>query len=314
VFYDLETRLWILSIALIIDAFFGDPGWLWYRIPHPAVIMGRAVGKLDTTMNDSKQSANQRRGAGQLAVVVLLLWFVLPGIIIPFLPFGALLTAFIAATLMAQRSLADHVGDVADGLDKSLGEGRKAVARIVGRDPDKLDRGGVARAAIESCAENFSDGVVAPALWFVAFGLPGLLVYKVINTADSMIGHRTARHGDFGRAAAKLDDVLNWLPARVSALLIGFLAPARPGWNVLAAEAGKHRSPNAGWPETAMAFALGVALAGPRVYGARTSNDPWLNEAGRKEADPRDIRESVRLIWKSWALLTGLVAGAAFIL
>ena len=312
--FDLETRLWILASALVLDAFVGEPGWLWRRIPHPAVVMGHAVGKLDETMNDPKQSPGQRQGAGQLAVLVLLLWAVLPGVIIPLLPLGAMMTALFAAILLAQKSLSSHVHSVAEGLDIGLVEGRQAVSQIVGRSPDKLDYDGVSRAAIESCAENFSDGVVAPAFWFALFGLPGLLVYKTINTADSMIGHQTDRHRAFGRSAAKLDDLLNWAPARLSALMLGFMASKRPSLRQLQAEAAKHRSPNAGWPEAAMAVALGLALAGPRTYASGVVTDPWLNEMGRKDANTADIRASVRLIWMAWGLMTATIAGAAFIL
>lgn len=312
--FDLETRLWILASALVIDAFLGEPDWLWRRIPHPAVIMGRAVGALDRSMNDPHHTSNQRRGAGELAVVVLLLWSILPGILIPLLPYGAGLTALLATILLAQRSLCDHVEHVADELDKSLTDGQKAVSYIVGRDPSKLDRPGVARAAIESCAENFSDGVVAPALWFAAFGLPGLLVYKTINTADSMIGYKNSKYKDFGRAAAKFDDLLNWLPSRLSAGLIGFMADRRPTLGNLQTEAARHRSPSAGWPETTMAVGLGIALSGPRVYPEKTVNDPWINEMGRKEADTKDIRASVLLIWKGWGLMTSIIVGLAFIL
>jgi adenosylcobinamide-phosphate synthase len=292
----------MLAAALILDALVGEPPALWSRMPHPAVLFGRLVGWLDRRLN-----AGPERGRnGALAVLALLLVTLPVPLVIAALPFGWPLEILGAAILLAHRSLVDHVGAVAGALDRSLAGGRDAVARIVGRDPQSLDRAGVARAAIESAAENFSDGVVAPAFWFALGGLPGIVLYKAVNTADSMIGHRSPRYLEFGRAAARLDDALSWVPARLAGLLI-CLAGLSPGavrsmWR----DARLHRSPNAGWPESAMAAVLGLALAGPRIYGGVLTDDPYLNAGGSRDAMPDDIRRAVALVWRAWGLLLAL--------
>ena len=211
--------------------------------------------------------------------------------------------------LLAQRSLAEHVGAVARALRRSLGEGRVAVALIVGRDTAGMNAAAVARAAIESAAENLSDGVVAPAFWFAVAGLPGMAAYKAVNTADSMIGHRTPRHEAFGWAAARVDDAANWIPARLTALAIAALSGRLAHWPDIAADARRHRSPNAGWPEAAAARALGAALSGPRSYGGRPTRDPYVNPDGRRDLGPEDVERAVGLLWRVWA--AGLLAVAA---
>jgi adenosylcobinamide-phosphate synthase len=204
-----------------------------------------------------------------------------------------------------------HVDAVAEGLGRSLHDGRSAVAQIVGRDPEALDEAGVSRAAIESAAENFSDGVVAPAFWFALCGLPGIVAYKVINTADSMIGHRSPRYVDFGWAAARLDDVLNWIPARLTGYLFLIVGGRLDAAAHMHRDAPGHRSPNAGWPEAAMAHVLGIALAGPRIYGGSLTEDPFMNPDGRRDARAQDIRRSVSMLWRAWAGLLGVAALAA---
>lgn len=298
--------LLILLGALVIDAVVGDPVWLWRRLPHPVTLIGGAIAALDRRFNRADRSFGWRRSAGLLCLGGLLLAAALIGISLELalrsVDGGKLLIALIAAIFLAQRSLYDHVAAVYDAFAEwGLEQARRAVAMIVGRDPTSLDEPGVCRAAIESCAENFSDGVVAPAFWFALLGLPGLLIYKVVNTADSMIGHRTARHEAFGWAAARLDDLLNLVPARLSGLLVGLAAPMAKGQVasalcVMARDARRHRSPNAGWPESAMAGALHLALAGPRQYAERTVDDPFLNAEGRKDAKPDDIRRALRIL------------------
>jgi adenosylcobinamide-phosphate synthase len=182
---------------------------------------------------------------------------------------------------------------------------------IVGRDVAALDESAVARAAIESAAENFSDGVVAPVFWFVLAGLPGIVAYKLVNTADSMIGHRNERYAQFGWAAARLDDVMNYIPARLAAGLIALAMAAPEALDVMRADAGHHRSPNAGWPEAAMAGALGVALSGPRVYGGQRTNDRFVNPAGRRDLGSAEIAAAVRVLWRAWALMLVLLIGTA---
>jgi adenosylcobinamide-phosphate synthase len=244
--------------------------------------------------------------AGVLALLILLAGALALGLVLAALP-GALAEVLVGSVLLAQRSLVDHVLAVARTLRLSTPEGRRAVALIVGRDTAGMDKAAVARAAIESGAENFSDGVVAPAFWFAVAGLPGLLAYKLVNTADSMIGHRTPRHEAFGWATARLDDLLNLVPARLSALLIWLTGP-NGDWRAIAADARLHRSPNAGWPEAAMARVLNVALSGPRSYHGELRDFAWVHPAGRRSIGATDIEAAVRTLWRAWAILLGLAA------
>ena len=227
---------------------------------------------------------------------------------------GLAIHVAIVAVLLAQRSLIEHVRRVADGLGQGVGNGREAVSMIVGRDTASLDESGVARAALESLGENFSDGVVAPAFWYLVGGLPLLLSYKAINTADSMIGHLTDRHREFGWASAKLDDLVNWPPARLSAVLIAVARPGRFGATAgrTRADAPFHRSPNAGWPEAALANVLGVALGGPRSYGRHRHLEPVLNAGARKTLSTKDVRRGMRAVWIAWSVQLVLVAIIAF--
>ena len=294
-----------LVLAMVLDALLGEPKWLWSRLPHPAVVMGRAVGVLDARMNDDT------RGAGAFAVSIMLVGAIALGLMLMVLP-GIWAEVIVGAVLLAQKSLVEHVQCVGDALRLSLGEARRAVAMIVGRDVRDMDAPAVARGAIESAAENLSDGVIAPAFWFAIGGLPGLLAYKIVSTADSMIGYRTPKYENFGWAAAKLDDILNWIPARLTALLIWGIT-RRGSWGDIAADASLHRSPNAGWPEAAMAPALGVSLSGPRSYDGVIEDFDWVHAEGRKDAGPDDIDGAVDMLWKAWALGLALAAMIALI-
>ena len=297
----------LLIPSLILDATFGEPKWLWSRMPHPAVLMGQLVQLLDDRLNDGEG----RQGKGMMAVAVLVLTGLILGWVLSW--FGGLVSLLIAAILIAHRSLIIHVRDVATGLRRSLPDGRAAVAQIVSRDTDRMTCPQVARSAIESGAENFSDGVIAPAFWFLIGGLPGLLVYKLINTADSMIGYRTETYEDFGWAAARLDDLLNLIPARLSAAIIAIVSGCGRDWSEIATDARKHRSPNAGWPEAAMARALGVALAVPRSYEGEMRPFAWVHEAGSKSADAHAIDRCTDILWKSWALALLLTVALALL-
>ncbi|MEG3663648.1 adenosylcobinamide-phosphate synthase CbiB [Celeribacter halophilus] len=297
-----------LSLALILDAIFGEPKWLWSRLPHPAVLMGRLIGWADTRFN----TGDMRKLKGALLVLVLTLCAAMLGLFLRHIPFiGPWIEVLLGAILLAQKSLIQHVKAVADGLERSLFEGRRAVAMIVGRETQELDAPAVSRAAIESAAENFSDGVIAPAFWFLIFGLPGILVYKLVNTADSMIGYRTERHRDFGWAAARLDDLLNLAPARLSALLLFPWSKPLSLWRDILAEAHRHRSPNAGWPEAALSRSLGVALSGPRAYHGELRDYPWVNPTGR-EAHTRDIHAACTRLWQAWGAVFLCVAILSF--
>jgi adenosylcobinamide-phosphate synthase len=268
--------------------------------------MGRAVGWLDARLN----TGENRKAKGVLALLVMVFGAGLTGAVISAIPDGGLLEVLAAAILLAQRSLVDHVRAVGDALRLSLADGRRRVARIVGRDTSALDEAGVARAAIESAAENLGDGVVAPALAFLVFGLPGLMIYKITNTADSMIGHRTPRHEQFGWAAARFDDLLNWIPARVTAALI-LLTHGRFDPAPVLRDGPLHRSPNAGWPEAAMAVVLNVALSGPRSYNGVMTAFPWVWPEGRADPGPDQIDAACSALWRAWAgllVLASLIA------
>ena len=297
----------ILALALLLDAVLGEPDWAWKRVPHPAVLMGCLIGAAEKRLN----TGPARRLTGAVLVVVLVAGAGLLGCALGAL--GWLPELLLAAILLAQRSLVDHVRAVGDGLRISLGDGRRAVARIVSRDTAAMDDSAVTRSAIESAAENFSDGIVAPAFWFLVAGLPGLLVYKVINTADSMIGYRTERFAAFGWAAARLDDLLNWIPARASALLIAATHHRLADWAAIRADARLHRSPNAGWPEAAMARVLNAAIAGPRAYDGQVRDFPFVNAQGRKTLGPADIDAACTALWRSWAALLAIVIALTLI-
>ena len=298
----------MLTFALVLDALVGEPRWLWHRLPHPAILMGRCVGWCDTNFNTG--SARRLKGMG--VILGLGLGAILIGMLLQHL--GSLVEVVLAAILLAQRSLVTHVRAVGHALRVSTGDGRQAVAMIVGRDTTAMTPPDVARAAIESAAENLSDGVIAPAFWFLLAGLPGMLLYKLINTADSMIGYRTPRHQAFGWAAARLDDVLNVIPARLTSLLIALSYGQMGQWRTIAAEARLHRSPNAGWPEAAMARALNVALSGPRSYEGERRDFPFVNASGRRQIGADQIDAACFALWRVWAIALAIVAALSVVL
>jgi adenosylcobinamide-phosphate synthase len=312
--------LLLLLAALALDLIVGDLPVAFRFVPHPVMLVGRAVDWFDRRLNRERRGDEARRVRGILAVLILVLaaaglGFAL-AVLLRALRFGWAIEVLLVAILLAQRSLFEHVATVGEALAQGgLLRGREAVSHIVGRDPNSLDEHGVARAAIESLAENFSDGVVAPAFWYALFGLPGLFVYKTANTLDSMIGHKTPRYLHFGWAAARLDDLLNLAPARVSGLLLAAAALAAPqarvapAFRIMLRDARKHRSPNAGWPEAATAGALDLALAGPRRYHGQLINDPWLGD-GRARATVNDISRALRLYMIACVLQAGLVLAA----
>lgn len=310
----------IALLALLGDRLFGMPPWLARQIGHPVEWLGALIGGLETTLNRRRALQGEGRLRGALALLLALgicLLAVLPmTLLLRSIPYGFIVEALLAVPFLAQRDLARAVAAVADGLETSLAEGRDAVRHIVGRDPAQLDRSGVARGAIESLAENASDAVVAPTLWLALFGLPGIVAYKLVNTADSMIGHRSERYRHFGWAAARLDDLLNLPASRLTGLLLAAAAAVeRRGGKALNAmwrDAGKHVSPNAGWPEAAMAGALGIRLGGPRSYEGRKVDLPWLG-AGRTGLDQSDIRRALVLYGRMLNLLLILTAAAALV-
>lgn len=302
-------------LAMVVDAVTGDPPWVYRHVPHPVVLMGRLIGILERGLNTG-HSASGRFLKGFVASLTVVSVAALVGLAVFWccrqLPGGWLLEAMVASTLIAFRGLHDHVAAVARGLMVGLSEGRVEVARIVGRDPRSLDESGVARAAIESLAENFSDGVVAPAFWFVTLGLPGLAAYKAINTLDSMIGHRGDRYEYFGKFAARLDDAVNYVPARLAGLCLVLAslllagASARGALRAMFTFAPLHRSPNAGWQEAAVAGALGLALAGPRHYASGPIEDAWMGD-GRRELSAKDVHLALHLYLRAGAILAAML-------
>jgi adenosylcobinamide-phosphate synthase len=307
-------------LALLGDRLFGYPPALTRRIGHPVEWLGALIGLLDRALNQPGAGKVPGRMRGMLALTLALgLTFAITvplALVLRAMPYGFVIEALLAVAFLAQRDLAQAVAAVADGLDSGLARGRAAVAHIVGRDPAQLDCSGVTRAAIESLAENASDAVVAPAMYLALFGLPGIVVYKLVNTADSMIGHRTPRHRHFGWAAARLDDLLNLPASRLTGLLIAAAAvPDGRGAAALTAmwrDAGRHVSPNAGWPEAAMAGALAIKLGGPRSYEGRTFDLAWLG-SGRKDLDVPDIRRALGLYARMLNLLL-ILTGTVVIL
>jgi adenosylcobinamide-phosphate synthase len=321
-FWSSPDPLLLLLLALAIDTAFDDMALVFRYVPHPVVLIGGAIAFLDRRLNRAERSDRERRLRGIITVLLLIAAVAALGWAVKkylgFVKFGWALEALIVAILLAQKSLFDHVATVAEALQRGgLLAGREAVAKIVGRDPESLDEHGVVRAAIESLFENFSDGVIAPAFWYAVAGLPGIFVYKTANTLDSMIGHRSPKYLHFGWAAARLDDLLNWLPARLTGLTICLGAMVLPGAQSGAAlrfmwrDARKHRSPNAGWPEAAAAGALGLALGGPRRYGGVVVSEPWLGD-GRARATRADIGAALQLyLAAAGCLAVLLLVGAA---
>jgi adenosylcobinamide-phosphate synthase len=299
-----------MAVAMAVDALVGWPAGLFARIGHPVTWLGALINLLDARCNRNCDAPALRRAAGIAAALLVIALAAGVGLALQ-LEFShgwsrVVLVGMMSWPFVALRSLHDHVAAVARPLQAGdIAGARVAVAQIVGRDPAILDEAGIARAAIESLAENASDGIVAPVFWGALFGLPGIIGYKAINTLDSMIGHRTERHEAFGWASARIDDLANVVPARLTGLLFALLAP-RPldSMACMIRDARRHRSINAGWPEAAMAGALGVRLSGPRIYHGSSAEEPWLNDAAR---DPRaaDIARGLAIYARAMILLTG---------
>ena len=297
----------ILAIAMLIDALAGGARRIWSRVPHPVALMRCAVEQTDAHFNHGKH--RHAKGACAAATFVALAWVI--GEALTALPFSWIVETLLTAAMLAQRSLADHANAVARALRLSVEDGRRSVAEIVGRDTADMGTSEVARAAAETVAGNLSDGFVAPAFWFLVAGLPGLLVYKIVNTADSMIGCRTTRHEAFGWAVTILDYLLNWMPARLTAALIAASHLKPKAWRIALRDARLHRSPYAGYPEAAMAAVLGIALSGPRSHEGQSKKYPYVHPEGRRELGPDDIDSAVAALWRSWALALALALALA---
>ena len=305
----------VLLLALLIDRSIGDPDWIWRKVPHPVAAFGAGIKWFETRFNRKSMSSRRRKWFGITTILVLLLVTFIIGLFIHSfllqLGFtGIIIEALVASIFIAQKSLVDHVGKVEKAFKQgSLAEARGAVSLIVGRETKNLDESAVCRAAIESLAENSSDGVVAPVFWYLILGLPGLFCYKLVNTADSMIGYKNERFKDFGWASARLDDVVNFIPARLTAFIVILTSgifinreAATKAIEVVRKDARHHHSPNAGFPECAFAGALDVKLLGPRIYSGKAVDEPFQNESG-KMAGPDDIYRAIRLFKRSMDVL-----------
>ena len=299
-----------LGTGMILDAALGEPKWLWSHLQHPVVYVGRMISFLDSRLNDGTMG----KAKGLVLLTVLILSGLTLGAVIA--KMGTLFEIFAIFVFLAQRSLMDHVSEVAQALRISLDDGREAVAKIVGRDTAQMSESDVIRAAIESAAENFSDGVIAPLFWYLILGLPGLLAFKFVNTGDSMVGYKTPKYMDFGWATARFDDVLNWVPARLTALLISLPLIWQRQTTLFAkikADAALHRSPNAGWPEAALAYTLDIALSGPRWYHGTQQKYPWVNAGGKQRLNPHDIDRVTHMIWKTWGICVCIIFAMALL-
>lgn len=324
---DLELRALLLVLAILLDWLMGDPKRLYSHIIHPVAFMGDILSWVEQSLNKPTVSFRMQKVRGLAGLVIYLFIWVLVGCALSLICdvfgiWGMGIEVLIAGILLSGRSLYEHVRDVGEALKfKTVEESRVSVGHIVGRDVSALDERGVARAAIESGAENLSDGFVAPVFFYLILGLPGLFLYKAANTADSMIGHKTQRFLGFGWAAARFDDLLNWIPARLTGFMIVVIGQLSFGsgsesWRAMMKDAGKHSSPNAGWPESALAGALGIALAGPRVYHDVMKQDPWINARGRLDAGAEEIWHSLSVIKRVVFLcipLIAIIGGLSFI-
>ncbi|NBC88563.1 MAG: cobalamin biosynthesis protein CobD [Alphaproteobacteria bacterium] len=307
-----------MIVALALDALVGWPDRLHARIGHPVTWLGALIDALDARFNREDWPARTRRLAGiGVTVGITALTIGIGAALQALAPEGdatVLLVGVLAWPLVAARSMYDHVSDVARPLAADDMDGaREAVSMIVGRDPNQLDAAGIRRSALESLAENTSDGIVAPLFYGVIFGLPGIMAYKAINTLDSMIGHRNERHADFGWASARLDDAVNLIPARLTGLVFALVGKRTwAAFRVMGRDAANHRSPNAGWPEAAMAGSLGVRLSGPRLYGDRVADEPWLN-GGADDPTDAELADGLSLFRRSMFAVAGLLAVLALV-
>ena len=320
-FFPLSISLPVAALAAVLEATWGYPHILVRTLGHPVMWVGALINRLDTALNLPRFSDTKRRWAGGVALALIVLVPVgVTELVLQagyaVLPASAMLVvqAVATTTLVAQKSLWVHVAAVGQGLRHGgLAGGRQAVSQIVGRDTSALTEAGIVRAALESLAENFSDGIVAPLFWAALFGLPGAVFYKAVNTADSMIGHLTPKYGAFGMAVARLDDVINLPASRLAAVCLVLAAPARnrkQAWQAVWRDAPKHRSPNAGWPEAAMAGALGLRLAGPRLYAGIEVHDSWMGQ-GTPNATVTDLDRGLAVYRRACAILIGLLLCAA---
>jgi len=293
------TGFEVLLLAILLDGWLGEPKFIWRKFHHPIILMGNLIKAFEVKLNTGEKKLRN----GVLTIISLVIISICIGIVFDRLIGGTLLEVFVVGILLAFRSLYDHIIGVTNGLRLSLGDGRIMVSRIVGRDVTEMDETNVVRSTIESAAENLSDGFIAPVFWYLILGLPGIIVYKMINTADSMIAYKSEKYNEFGWATAKTDDLANWFPARITSVLILLSTRNFNSWEIVRKNSKLHRSPNAGWPEGAMASCLKVALAGPRSYNGVVGSDSYINPEGRYDLVKSDINSCGKILWKTWSLM-----------
>jgi len=301
------TGALLMLASMLVESLVGWPSRLYQYVRHPVVWMGALISALDDNLNNEKSTDRVRYVLGAVTAIAVIALSTVCGIgisvLLPDTGVGFAAEAIIASSLIATRSLYTHVDAVAKPLAAGdIDAARRSVSHIVGRDTSQLDATGISRASLESLAENSSDGVVAPIFWGVLFGLPGIAAYKAVNTLDSMIGHMSPRHRAFGWASAKLDDLANFIPARLTAAYLIAASGTMRAIRTVFADAGKHRSPNAGWPESALAGSVGIRLSGPRLYGGELNKEPWLNGSS-PDPDARSLRQGLRLYVGAMALV-----------
>ncbi len=309
--------LLLFVIAMVLEACFSNFQFIFRYFQHPIVTIGKFISFLDNKLNRLKRSERDRAIRGFISVVIVTSAAISFGYVIMWLsanhPFGWIVELLLLVIFLAGRELYNAVNDVRNALDiGNIEKSRSAVSEIVGRDTALLDQYGIGRAAIESLAENFADAVIAPTFWYILFGFPGLLVSKAINTMDSMIGYKTEKYKAFGMSAARLDDILNLIPARLAGGIIVLAAIFVPKANPIKAffamlrDSSKHRSLNAGWPEAAMAGALDIALAGPRRYSSGRIEDSWMGN-GSARVTTLDIAKALYVYLIACLINLGLI-------
>ncbi|MDA3854403.1 MAG: adenosylcobinamide-phosphate synthase CbiB [Bacteroidales bacterium] len=294
----------IIILAIILDWTLGDPVW----IPHPVILFGRGISYCEKRYN--KGTHRVRKGA-LTSIALMMFTYVLSSVMMQVsyriqYYFGVGIEIVFLFLGLAGTTLIKEGKAVFAALDRSLDEGRVQVGRIVGRDTSQLTAQQVKKATLETLAENLSDGVIAPLFWYAVAGIPGMLTYKMINTLDSMIGYKNERYMDYGRIAAKVDDVANWIPARLTAYLMCLVSKDKRSWDFVKRYGKAHSSPNAGYPEAALAGILNVRFGGPSNYFGAVVDKPYIGNNDR-EINNEDIKKTVKINRYSEVMMLVLV-------
>ena len=294
----------VIIIAVLVDAYAGDEHLLWRKVPHPIIYIGRYINFLDIEFNRKEFSDKSKFFNGFLVIFISVIGlYFLTRILEDLLlnnTFGYIILGFLVSILLSGKSLFSHVKSIYDDLMRDdIQSAKSNLSKIVSRDVDKLDESSITRGSIESLSENFCDGYISPIFWFLVLGFPGVVIYKFISTADSMIGYKNEKYIKFGKCAAKIDDIMNFVPARISSLFIVLATYLlKENWKsaiqITKIDAKKSSSPNSGWPESSMAGALDIALGGSNYYENKFVNSEWINASAAKEIDSDHI---IRALW-----------------